>query len=336
VWGKKRESGNRTPLQVRWKSESCYSSDRQCPHRGGGSCTGWFSTWIAADGDRTADDAGHAAGHSDADLTGHAFRCRDQAGFTNLTTDRVGNLSSADLLLHLADGVGNLTSAGFLNHAAGGVGNSAGNAFLSPRAGRIGYLASAGFLNHVADGVWNLLRAGLSREAAGGVWDFRHTLDWHLAADRVGHLLVADFGDHASAGHCFLDNFRHPATAANCGWRALNANLFAAAGIAGIADAFFHNCTRDLASLRYPFSAALVNRTTFGDRLECGVANVFPAGLRFSFPAGSANIAITGLVHRFADSVANCSVTGLVNGLANGVAHIAVSTFGTQACEYGR
>ena len=101
---------------------------------------------------------------------------------------------------------------------------------------------------------------------------------------------------------------------------------FAAAGIAGIADAFFYDRTRDLASLRYPFPAALVNRTTFGDRLEGGVANVFPAGLRFSFPAGGANIAITGLVHRFADSVANCSVTGLVNGLANGVAHIAVAS----------
>ena len=73
VWGKKKRSPE-TGLLYKFAGSLRAVTERQAlpPSRWPG-CTGWFSTWIAADGDRTADDAGNAAGHRDADLTGHAF-----------------------------------------------------------------------------------------------------------------------------------------------------------------------------------------------------------------------------------------------------------------------
>ncbi len=136
---------------------------------------------------------------------------------------------------------------------------------------------------------------------------------------------MADFGNHPGAGNRFLNNFGDPAAAADGCRRALDANFFAAAGIAGVADALFNDRAGDLASLRHPFTTALVHRATFSHRLEGRVADVLPAGLGFSFPGGAADVAVAGLINGFADSVAHCSVAGLVDGLANGVADISVA-----------
>lgn len=136
---------------------------------------------------------------------------------------------------------------------------------------------------------------------------------------------MTDFGNHACARHRFLNHFGDPAAAADGCRRALDANLFAAAGIAGIANAFLNDCPWDLTSFRDPFTAALIDGAAFGDRLEGGVADILPASLRFRLPAGGADIAVAGLVHGFADGVANCSVAGLIHRLANGVADIAIA-----------
>ena len=213
----------------------------------------------------------------------------------------------------------------FGNHAAGCVRNATRNALFSPCAGGVWDLASAGLLDHVADGVRNLSCAGLSGEAAGGVRNLLHTLHGNLSANGVRHLAVADFGNHASAGDCFLNDFWNPFAAADCGSGALYADLFAAAGIAGVAHTFFHDRTRDMSSLGDPFTAALVNRAAFGYRLERRVTNVLPAGFGFCFPAGGADIAVAGLVDRFANVVANRAIAGLVHGFADRVANIAVA-----------
>lgn len=228
-------------------------------------------------------------------------------------------------MLHTADSVRNLTGVCFGNHPASCVRNTASDALFGPCAGGVRNLASAGLLNHVADRVGNLTRAGFGHERAGGVWNLFHTLYRDLATDGVRHFAMADFGHHASAGDRFLHHFGDPFAAADGRSRALNANFFAAAGVAGIANAFFYDWSGDMAGFGDPFATAFFNSTALGYRLERSVADVFPAGLRFCFPAGGANIAVAGLIDRLADIVANRAIAGLVNWFADCVADVAIA-----------
>jgi hypothetical protein len=147
----------------------------------------------------------------------------------------------------------------------------------------------------------------------------------NFAADGVRHLLVTNFRNHPSAGDGLLNNLRAPLAAADRATRALDLNLLAAAWVAWIADAFFYDRARNVASFSHPFAGADVHNRCFRNRLAHGVANIAVAGFAFHLVGRAANFSVAGLVNRLADVVADRSVAGRVDRLADGVAHILVA-----------
>ncbi len=89
---------------------------------------------------------------------------------------------------------------------------------------------------------------------------------------------MANFRNHASAGDGLLNHLRAPATAGDRSAWALNLNLLAAAGVAGVTDALFNDRAWDMTSFSHPFAAADVNNLGLSHRLADGVAHVLVAG----------------------------------------------------------
>ena len=136
---------------------------------------------------------------------------------------------------------------------------------------------------------------------------------------------MANFWYHSGAGNRLLNCLGHPLAAADRTTWALNLNLLAAAGIAGITNALFNNRTWDVTSFSHPFATANINNFGLCNRLADGVAHVFVAGFCFRLVSCAANLLVTRVVNGLANVVTNLLVAGVVNGLANGVAHVFVA-----------
>lgn len=131
---------------------------------------------------------------------------------------------------------------------------------------------------HGAGRVWDLLLARLGDERARCVWHFLCRVHRDLTADGVRNLLMADFRNHAGAGDCLFDHFGTPFAAADGAAGALDADLFGAAGIAGINNALLHDRAGNVTCFGYPFATAFLNGPAFSDWFADGVTDIFVAG----------------------------------------------------------